>query len=70
MLNVSSDCTFRPTTVSFTLCRYVFIEISTPFTVPVATVPFFSSIVTVSFWSFIKKRTSFMVSRGSATRSR
>lgn len=63
MLSVSSDCCLRPCTVSFTPCKYVFIETSTPFTVPVATVPFFSSIVTVSFCSFIRKRTSFIAGR-------
>ena len=35
-----------------------------PTIVPVTTAPFFISIVTVSFVSFIKKRTSFMFSRG------
>jgi hypothetical protein len=32
--------------------------------VPVTTAPFFISIVTVSFVSFIKKRTSFILSGG------
>jgi hypothetical protein len=34
---------------------------NTPTMVPVTTEPFFISIVTVSFVSFIRKRTSFMV---------
>ena len=52
---------FFPLTVTFTFFMYVFIATSTPATVPWTTVPFLSSMVTVSLLSFIKKRTSFMV---------
>jgi hypothetical protein len=39
----------------------VFIDMSTPVIVPFTTVPFLSSIVTLSLLSFIRKRTSFMI---------
>jgi hypothetical protein len=39
----------------------VFIDMSTPVIVPFMTLPFLSSIVTLSLLSFIKKRTSFMI---------
>lgn len=47
-------------TMNFIFLRCVFMEISTPTTVPVATLPFFNSIVTVSPLSFIKNRTNFI----------
>ena len=48
--------------VILTCLRCVFMATSTPVTVPWTWVPFFNSIVTVSWLNFIKKRTSFMVS--------
>lgn len=45
-------------------------ETSTPATVPVQTVPFFSSTVTVSLDSFIRKRTSFIVALTAKWRAR
>lgn len=46
--------------VILTFCRKVFILMSTPLMEPTTIVPFFSSIVTVSFFSFIRNLTSFI----------
>uniref|UniRef100_A0A224Y021 Uncharacterized protein n=1 Tax=Panstrongylus lignarius TaxID=156445 RepID=A0A224Y021_9HEMI len=46
--------------VIFTAFRWVFIATSTPVIVPCTCVPFFSSIVTVSWLNFIKNLTNFM----------
>ena len=47
-----------PFGVTFTFLRWVFMAMSTPVIVPATTVPFLSSMVTVSLLSFIKNRTS------------
>lgn len=52
---------FFPFRVSFTAFKCVFMLISTPVIVPWTTVPFLSSIETVSLLSFIKNLTSFMI---------
>jgi hypothetical protein len=44
----------RPLGMRVTLFKWVFIATSTPATVPITTVPFFSSMLTVSLVSFIK----------------
>jgi hypothetical protein len=49
-----------PLIVILTFCRKAFILMSTPLIDPTTMVPFLSSIVTVSFLSFIRKRTSFI----------
>lgn len=49
-----------PLMVILTFCRKVFILMSTPLMEPTTIVPFFSSIVTVSFFSFIRNLTSFI----------
>ena len=54
MLRKSCLTGFFPLIVDFTFLRYVFILISTPVIVPCTTVPFLSSIVTVSLFNFIK----------------
>ena len=46
--------------VILTFCKKVFILMSTPLMEPTTIVPFFSSIVTVSFFSFIRNRTNFI----------
>jgi len=56
----SIDYASRPLTVILTALRWVFMETSTPVTVPVMMVPFLSSTTTVSLLSFIKNRTSFI----------
>lgn len=48
-------------TVIFTFCKNVFILISTPWTEPTTIVPFLSSIVTVSFFNFIRNLTNFIL---------
>ena len=55
-------CVWRglPLMVSLTFCRKAFILMSTPLIEPTTMVPFLSSIVTVSFFSFIRNRTSFI----------
>jgi hypothetical protein len=50
-----------PLMVILTFCKKVFILISTPLIEPTTMVPFLSSIVTVSFFSFIKNLTNFMI---------
>lgn len=47
--------------VILTVRKWVFIATSTPTMVPVTSVPFFNSIVTLSWASFIKKRTNFIL---------
>lgn len=54
----STDIGFFPLGIILTALRWVFMATSTPAMVPWMTVPFFSSIWTVSLDSFIKKRTS------------
>jgi hypothetical protein len=49
-----------PLTVSFTLRRCVFMLTSTPTTLPLSTLPFFSSTVTLSPVSRIRNLTSLM----------
>lgn len=49
-------------TVTFAFLRWQFMVASTPTTVPCITVPFFSSIVTCSRFSFCRNLTSFIVS--------
>jgi len=53
-------------TVILTVLRCVFILMSTPVMVPCTTVPFLSSIVTVSLLIFIRNLTSFMANDESA----
>ena len=50
-----------PLTVTLTLRKWQFIVASTPTTVPCKTVPFFSSIVTCSRFSFCRNFTSFIL---------
>jgi len=54
MDKVSSACGSRLRAVILTVLRCVFICMSTPVIVPWTTEPFFSSMVTVSLFSFIK----------------
>ena len=49
-----------PLMVILTFWRKVFILISTPWMEPTTIVPFFNSMVTVQFFSFIKNRTNFI----------
>ena len=66
MLIVSKVTGSFPFKVILTAFRWVFMLMSTPVTVPWHTVPFFSSMVTVSWDSFMRNRTNFMVSVSSA----
>lgn len=71
ILIVSSVIVSRFFGVILTVRRAVFIVGDTDAMVPLTTVPFLSSIVTVSFWHFIKNLTSFMVAvRGCVGSSR
>lgn len=56
----SIDVGFPCLTVIFTFFICVFMLISTPTIVPCTTVPFFSSITSVSFARRMRKRTSFI----------
>jgi len=64
--SVSRLTGLRPLSVILTCFKCVFIETSTPATVPLTIVPFLSSMVTVSLESFMRKRTSFMAAREAA----
>ena len=57
-IHESSGTTY---TVTFAFLRWQFMVASTPTTVPCITVPFFSSIVTCSRFSFCRNLTSFIV---------
>lgn len=69
ILSVSSCTGSRFFRVIFTALRCVFMLTSTPVIVPWTCVPFFNSMVTVSWLNFIKNLTSFILAAPSRSRS-